>query len=127
MGNPGSPYFLAQACALERSLQLRVTAMKSTREAVVTGYKSKLVSRRERTPRTDSDGGRDRHVSLVSYRPPQAGQSPVNKVLTRQHPPASMGAWNSVCFHDKRMETTHQEKHRKLRRSFQHFVWQAGM
>ncbi|KAH3691954.1 hypothetical protein DPMN_191368 [Dreissena polymorpha] len=62
-----------EACGLERSLQLQITAVKQTREAVVTGYKSKLVWRRGRTSRTDSDGGRDRHVSLVSYRSPQAG------------------------------------------------------
>ncbi|KAH3862952.1 hypothetical protein DPMN_025927 [Dreissena polymorpha] len=108
MCNPGYPYLLAHACALERSLQLRITAMKTTREAEVTGHKSKLVWRRERTPRTDSDGGRDRHVSLVSYLPPSAGQFPVNKVLIRQHPLAIMGVWSSVYINDKRMETTHQ-------------------
>ncbi|KAH3708375.1 hypothetical protein DPMN_067824 [Dreissena polymorpha] len=40
--------------------------MKPAREAVVTGYKFKLVWRREMTSRTDYDGGRDHHVSLVS-------------------------------------------------------------
>ncbi|KAH3784167.1 hypothetical protein DPMN_162119 [Dreissena polymorpha] len=62
MSNLGFPYFLAEACALERSLQLHMTTIKPTREAVVTGYKSKRICRRERTPMTVSDGRRDRHV-----------------------------------------------------------------
>ncbi|KAH3735555.1 hypothetical protein DPMN_042091 [Dreissena polymorpha] len=56
--------------------------MKSTREVVVTGDKFKLVWRRRRTPRTESDSGRDHSVSLVRHCRPQAGQSPVNKITS---------------------------------------------
>ncbi len=39
-----------------------------------------------------SDGGRDHRVSLDSYRPPQAGQPPASKVLSRHSSPALLGA-----------------------------------
>ncbi|GAA6071721.1 uncharacterized protein LOC117871822, partial [Tachysurus ichikawai] len=40
------------------------------------------------------DRGRDYHVSLDSYRLPQAGQPPVYKVLSRHSLLASLGAWS---------------------------------
>ena len=40
-------------------------------------------------------GGRDSLISLDSYRPPQAGQPPASKVLSRHGLPSSLGAWTS--------------------------------
>ncbi|KAH3887914.1 hypothetical protein DPMN_011936 [Dreissena polymorpha] len=82
--------------------------MESTRKAIVTGDKSKLVM----MPRT-APTERDNAMSpLVSYRPPQAGQKPVNKALLRNYPPASFVAWSSVSMNDKRMKNTQLIKHR---------------
>uniref|UniRef100_A0A0B7ADM1 Uncharacterized protein n=1 Tax=Arion vulgaris TaxID=1028688 RepID=A0A0B7ADM1_9EUPU len=67
---------------------------KPTQKTTVTGYKSSLIGVEYRTPRVVFDGGRDHRVSLDSYRPPQAGQPPDNKVLSRHSSPASMGAWS---------------------------------
>ncbi|GAA6101905.1 uncharacterized protein LOC122792394 [Tachysurus ichikawai] len=47
------------------------------------------------------DDGRDYHVSLDSYRSPQAGQPPVNKVLSRHSLLASLGAWSLENYLDK--------------------------
>ncbi|GAA6107153.1 uncharacterized protein LOC122792394 [Tachysurus ichikawai] len=47
------------------------------------------------------DGGRDHHVSLDIYRPPQAGQPPVNKVLSHHSLLASLGAWSLENHLDK--------------------------
>ena len=49
--------------------------------------------RRKRAPGVTSVGGRGHRASLDSYRPPQAGQSPANKVLSRHGLPAPLGAW----------------------------------
>jgi hypothetical protein len=49
--------------------------------------------RRKRAPGVPSVGGRGHRASLDSYRPPQAGQPPANKVLSRHGLPAPLGAW----------------------------------
>ena len=68
----------------------------TTRGAADTGYKSSLNWRRARRQgNTASDGGRDFRISLDSYRPPQAGQPPASKVLSRHSLPSSLGAWGS--------------------------------
>jgi hypothetical protein len=51
--------------------------------------------RRKRAPGVSFDGGRGHRASLDSYRPPQAGQPPVSKVLSRHGLPAPLGAWGS--------------------------------
>ena len=48
----------------------------TTREAAVTGYKPYCEIGVEQGARAAFDGGRDPRISLDSYRPPQAGQSP---------------------------------------------------
>lgn len=65
----------------------------TTRRAAVTGYKPQLDWRKALAPGVALGGGRDLGVSLGSYRPPQAGQSPVNKVLSRHSLLSSLGAW----------------------------------
>ena len=73
----------------------------TTREATVTGYKPSARIGVELAPGVAFVGGRDLLVPLDSYRPPQAGQPPVNKVLFRHSSSASLGAWSSGCIPDK--------------------------
>lgn len=55
-------------------------------------------------PRVASDGGRVSWISLDSYRPPQAGQTPATKLLSRHGLPSSLGAWG-LGYTDKHTTT----------------------
>ena len=57
-------------------------------------------------PGIASDGGRDLHVSLDSYHLPQAGQSPVSKVLSCHGLLSSLGAWRLGEHLTSRSSTT---------------------
>ena len=62
----------------------------TTRGATDTGYTLSLYWWRKRS----SDlTGRDPRISLDSYCPPQSGQLPASKVLSRHCLPSSLGAW----------------------------------
>ena len=57
-------------------------------------------------PGVASNGGRDLHVSLDSYHPPQAGQPPVSKVLSCHGLLFSLGAWRLGEHLTSRSSTT---------------------
>ena len=87
-GQPRIPILLAQACTLDRSLQPHSRGWEKHGSWQSTGYKSHPIGIGNGAPRVSFDSGRN-HCH-------QAGQPPVNKVPTRQRPPASMGAWDLV-------------------------------
>ena len=49
-----------------------------------------------------SNGGRDLHITLDSYRLPQAGQPPASEVLSRHGLPSSLGVWG-LGYADKQI------------------------
>ena len=57
-------------------------------------------------PGVASNGGRDLHVSLDSYCPPQAGQPLVSKVLSHHSLLSSLGAWRLGEHPTSRSSTT---------------------
>ena len=55
-----------------------------------------------RLPVISYNGGRDLHITLDSYRLPQAGQPPASEVLSRHGLPSSLGVWG-LGYADKQI------------------------
>ena len=78
----------------------------TTRGTTVTGYRLPLDWRRAQ---------RQGSFSLDSYRPPQAGQPPASKVLSRHGLPSSLGAWRlgDIRQADRNSRTRQQQENPK--------------